>query len=77
MLLATGFEDAFIGEALRFGFNEPVAAYDYDKCLEILQRDGMSYEEAVEYFEFNTLGAWVGEQTPVFIERRKKPPGEA
>jgi len=70
MLLAVGFEEAFIGEALRYGFNEPVAAYDYDKCLEILTQDGMTHEEAVEFFEYNTLGAWVGEQTPVFVERR-------
>ena len=27
------------------------------------------YEEAVEYFEYNTIGAWVGEHTPVFITR--------
>tara|TARA_R100001086_G_C11757397_1_gene237114 strand:- start:607 stop:723 length:117 start_codon:yes stop_codon:yes gene_type:complete len=24
-------------------------------------------EEAVEYFEFNIIGAWVGETTPLFI----------
>jgi hypothetical protein len=43
-----------------------VAAYDYDACIKALERD-MSYEEAVEYFDFNTIGAWVGESTPVFI----------
>ena len=73
MLLAGGFEEAFIGEALRYGFNEPVAAYDYEKCLEILTQDGMTHEEAVEYFEYNTLGAWAGEQTPVFVERGPPP----
>jgi hypothetical protein len=30
-------------------------------------RDGMDYDEAYEFFEFNTLGAYVGEQTPVFV----------
>ena len=74
MQLAVGFEEAFLGEALRYGFNDPVAAYDYDRCLEILTtRDGMSRAEAVEFFEYNTLGAWVGEQTPVFIERGALP----
>jgi hypothetical protein len=29
----------------------------------------MSREEAEEYFEFNILGAYVGEYTPVFISR--------
>jgi len=67
VLLADGFEEAFIGMCTRFGM-EPVAAYDRDKCLEVLvQRDGMSYEEAVEYFDFNVIGAWVGDQTPVFL----------
>jgi hypothetical protein len=27
----------------------------------------MSEEEAVEYFEYNTQGAFVGEHTPVFL----------
>jgi len=65
-LLADGFEGALIGTMRRF--NEgPVALYDYDKCIEILmQRDGMSYEEAVEFFEFNTIGAWMGDGTPAF-----------
>jgi len=69
MLLANGFEDAFLGEAMRYGFNGRVAAYDYGKCLDILMQDGMTYEEAEEFFSYNTLGAWVGEQTPVFIEK--------
>jgi hypothetical protein len=28
--------------------------------------DGMSQEEAEEYFSFNVEGAWVGENTPLF-----------
>ena len=27
----------------------------------------MTYEDAVEFFEFNTTGAWVGEGTPLFF----------
>jgi hypothetical protein len=66
-LLADGFEEAYIGICYRF--NLAIAAYDYDKCIDVLmKRDGMSYEEAVEFFEFNTLGAWVGEGTPAFIK---------
>ena len=29
---------------------------------------GMSHEEAVEYFEYNQIGAYVGDHTPCFIE---------
>jgi hypothetical protein len=47
-----------------------LAVYDRGKCLKILQADqNMSYEEAEEFFEFNVLGAWVGEQTPMFVDR--------
>jgi|TARA_R110000796_G_scaffold36654_4_gene93149 hypothetical protein len=68
MLLADGFEKAFIGIAHR-ACQEDVVAYDYDKCIAILcERDGMEYDEAVEFFWFNTLGAWVGDKTPIFIK---------
>jgi len=29
----------------------------------------MSYDDAEEFFEFNMLGAWMGERTPAFFER--------
>ena len=29
---------------------------------------GMSYVEAEEYFQFNVESAWVGENTPAFLE---------
>jgi hypothetical protein len=68
-LAAEGFEKCIIGVAHRFGM-EPVIAYDYHKCIKVLmKRDGMSYADAIEYFEFNTLGAWMGEGTPIFVER--------
>ena len=60
-------EEAFIGLGEQFS-NPPIAVYDREKCIEILARD-MTYEEAVEYFEFNVIGAWVGEQTPMFLTK--------
>ena len=67
-LLADGFEEAIIGICRRYG-QVPLATYDYEKCIEILmKRDGMSYEGAVEFFDYNVLGAWVGEGTPVYIQ---------
>ena len=65
LLFADGFDDAIIGIAERIGM-EPVVAYDTNKIIEILARD-MPKEDAVEYFEFNILGAYMGERTPVFI----------
>lgn len=68
LVFADGFDDAILGLARRI--NTQVVAYDYDKAVEILvERDLMTWSEAVEYLEFNTVGAWVGEQTPIWIER--------
>jgi hypothetical protein len=68
LLLMDGFDDCILGICESFG-GVPVVAYDYDKVLASLQASGMTYEEAVEYHEFNQAGAYVGERTPVFIHR--------
>jgi hypothetical protein len=64
ILLADGFESAFLGVGRQFG--NPMAVYDRKKCIDILMKN-MSYEEAEEYFQFNVEGAWIGEQTPIFL----------
>ena len=67
ILLADGMEKAFVGVVETYG-QEPRACYDSTKCLDILQeRDGMSLEEAAEFYEFNIIGAYVGKHTPAFI----------
>jgi hypothetical protein len=66
-LLADGLEAAFVGVASYFG-KEPVAVYDADKCVAIfMEQDGMDYDEAQEYFDFNVAGAYVGEYTPLYL----------
>jgi hypothetical protein len=68
-LLADGFEEAIIGIAERCS-KPPLVVYDARKCVAILmRRDGMDEEEAWEFFNFNTLGAWMGENTPLFLTR--------
>ena len=68
-LHAVGFDDALIGYTTRFGYDmNGIAIYDTDKCLDILmQRDNMSYEDAYDFFEYNVLGSWVGDKTPIFM----------
>ena len=47
-----------------------VAGYDREKVLEkIMRLSECSYSDAEEYYEFNQLGAWVGEGTPAFLVR--------
>ena len=51
-------------------FNEPtVVIYERDKVIEALKEDGMTYEEALEYFEFNIAGAGMGDLTPAFLTK--------
>jgi len=60
-LKADGFDAAIIGldeRSMRL-------IYSVKKCIDILIKD-MSDEEAIEYFEFNVSGAYVGDQTPIW-----------
>ena len=68
-LLADGFDEALIG--ISGGMN-PVAVYDIPKCIEILEKQFQDDSEdpqldAIEYFEINVIGSYVGEKTPIFI----------
>jgi len=61
-----GYDDCIIGICRRFG-QQDLIAYDYEKVIASLSADGLTHDEAVEYFEFNQIGAWMGEGTPCFI----------
>ena len=63
-LRADGFNQAIIGNE----YNTNRVVYSIDRMLQILiDRDGMSMEEAIEFFDFNIGGAYVGEMTPVYV----------
>ena len=67
ILKADGFDDAILGLGRRCG-QPDLLVYDVDKCIEILsKRDDMTQEEAVDFFEYNIVGAWMGEGTPIFL----------
>jgi len=71
LLLADGYDHCILGVAHRF--SEPdVVAYDIG-CIvgSLVENDGMMPDEAIEYFEYNILGSYVGERTPTFIETFK------
>lgn len=65
MLFLDGYSNEPIG--VRFKSEcQVVTAYDRDECISSLNEQ-MPYEDAVEYFEYNTMGSYVGNQNPVFI----------
>lgn len=66
-LLADGLEAALVGYTVNH-HRPHVAVYDIDKCVSVLvERDGMTAEEADEFLSFNTLGAYVGENGPIYV----------
>tara|TARA_R110000765_G_scaffold66046_2_gene127888 strand:+ start:808 stop:1083 length:276 start_codon:yes stop_codon:yes gene_type:complete len=61
------FDGAILGLGRRCG-QPDLLVYDVDKCIEILmKKDNMTQEEAVDFFEYNIVGAWMGEGTPIFL----------
>ena len=75
VLLADGFDRAFLGVGQQFR-NAYVAVYDRGECIRIISEqlgeplsEDEAREQAEEYFDFNVQGAWVGDQTPIFIDR--------
>jgi hypothetical protein len=62
-VIADGFDDAIIG----VDDNNLKIVYNIDEVINILMREGMTDEEAIEYYEYNIASSYVGENTPSFI----------
>tara|TARA_R110000796_G_scaffold229919_1_gene347396 strand:- start:615 stop:935 length:321 start_codon:yes stop_codon:yes gene_type:complete len=81
VMLYDNYEDAFVGLGYQ-QYKGPIAIYDAKKCVEILIEEYMldpdcesrerAEEMAVEYFEYNSVGAWYGEGTPIFMSSTKE-----
>lgn len=68
-MLADGLDDCILGIGYRCG-HDPLAVYDYDACVVLfMNRDGMTREDAIEWMEFNVVGAG-GEGYPIFVRLR-------
>ena len=65
-LFADGYDDAIIGVELDY---EPRVVYDQNKIIDILMADGMTDEEAQEFFDFNIAGSYVGKQKPIYVQK--------
>ena len=66
LLVMDGYDDCIVGVGQRF--NDHFVIYDLEKVFAKLMADGMSRDEAIEFWEFNQVGAWVGPHTPAFIQ---------
>jgi|TARA_R110001592_G_scaffold247210_2_gene509281 hypothetical protein len=62
----TGCDDAIVGLGHRCGC-DTVVVYDYDKLVDVFIQQGMKEDESIEWIDFNILGAWIGEDTPIVL----------
>ncbi len=61
---ADGFDEAILGIDPLSG----KVVYSRRKCIEALIEEGMDFEDAIDFLEFNTFNAYIGENTPIFID---------
>ena len=61
-----GYDDCIVGVVERLRQPNHLI-YDVDKVLKKLMKQGMTSHEAQEWYEFNMVGAYVGETTPSFL----------
>ena len=69
-LLADNLDNALIG-VYRPRWEDtdlPVAVYSVCKIISELVKDGMDEEEALDFYDYNIVGAYMGEFTPIYID---------
>jgi hypothetical protein len=65
-----GFDSAIVGTASVWNGKErvEVLVYDIYKMVEqLVIRDGMSADEAIEYIDFNIENVYIGKDTPIIV----------
>lgn len=68
-LKVDGFNDCVVGVVERFGM-EPIYCYDKRKIVtKLMSEQGIPFEQAMEHFEYNIIGSWVGKGTPCFLTK--------
>jgi basic membrane lipoprotein Med (substrate-binding protein (PBP1-ABC) superfamily) len=63
-LKADGFDGAIIG----VDANVERIVYDKHKMIEILISQGWEHDDALEHLEYNVWCAYVGENTPIYVD---------
>ena len=66
-IILDGLDEAIVGITEEFGTGRRIL-YSKDKILDILmKRDLMTYSESEEFYDYNILGLYAGEQNPIFL----------
>lgn len=65
--MAEGFDDAIIG--MECSGDIPRVVYSIQLMVYVLcERDGMTEDEAIEFINFNVIGSYLGEGTPIYVD---------
>lgn len=62
------YESAMVG----YDVNSGRIIYDYELMIEhLMEKDGMGYEEAMEFIDYNTVRAcpYMGDKAPIILEK--------
>ena len=66
LLFADGFDDAIIGVAA--GHDSQRVVYCYASMVEVCMKEAkMNYDDAIDWIEYNTIGSYIGENTPIYV----------
>jgi len=67
MIVLDGFDDCILGRVEQAGSDTKIL-YSIKAILsKLMERDGMSYEEAYEFYEYNILGLHGQQPFPAFL----------
>jgi hypothetical protein len=66
-IILDGLDDAIVGIVEEFGNGRRILYSKYKILTILCDRDLMTMGEAEEYFDYNIIGLYAGEQNPVFL----------
>ncbi len=66
LMYPTGYEDCILGVIESIGSGRKIVM-STKGIIQKLIDEGMTHEEAIEMFEYNIIGSYVGEGTPVYF----------
>ena len=68
LMTIDGYDDCIVGIGYRYEM-DPYVVYDTNKIInKLMNEHNMSWHEATEFHEFNQACAYIGPNTPGFIE---------
>jgi hypothetical protein len=70
LIKVEGHDNAYIGVGVSFGQLDRLV-YDTDIIIDNLIKQGMTHQEAEEYYSYNILDAYVGQKMPIYMSKIK------